>query len=117
MPYEEALTRAFNDKFYCTSSHMIWIGERTRQLDGAHVEFFRGIQNPVGVKVSNKITAEDFYELVTLLNPQNESGKLLVIVRMGKDLIHSKLDELISMKKKEGLNFLFVTDPMHGNTY
>lgn len=77
----------------------------------------RGIRNPIGVKISDKVNIKDFIDLVKVLNPENERGKLLVIVRMGKDKIKTKLDDLISAKINEGLNFLFVTDPMHANTF
>lgn len=96
---------------------MVWIGERTRQLNGAHVEFFRGVENLVGVKVSSDIDGKDFVRLVTMLNPRNKKGKLLVIVRMGRQNIKKKFEELVKIKNNEGLNFLFVSDPMHGNTF
>jgi 3-deoxy-7-phosphoheptulonate synthase len=96
---------------------MIWIGERTRQLDGAHIEFFRGLGNPIGVKLSAGISEGEFVALANTLNPRNEKGKLLAITRMGKHKIKDKLPMLIKAKRDHGLNLLFVTDPMHANTF
>lgn len=81
------------------------------------VEFFRGVRNPIGIKVSNKITDDQFLHLVQRLNPENQQGKLIVIVRMGHSTLGSKLSHLIEVKQKHKLNFLFASDPMHGNTY
>ena len=100
IPYEASFTKKINNLHYCLSAHMLWIGERTRQLDGAHVEFFRGIENPIGVKISSKIEENDFCELIRTLNPQNDKGKLLVIIRMGKDEIEKKLESLIKEKRR-----------------
>ena len=96
---------------------MLWIGERTRQLNGGHIEFFRGIENPIGVKISTKITKPEFIDLVKTLNPLNKHGKLVIIVRAGEDKVSDLLDTLIDIKKTNKLNFLFMSDPMHGNTF
>lgn len=93
------------------------VGWRACTLLVRQLEFFRGIGNPVGIKVSSKITDEQFLHLVQRLNPKNEKGKLMIIVRMGHDHLYSKLKYLIDIKLKHNLNFLFVSDPMHGNTY
>ena len=81
------------------------------------IEFFRGISNPIGIKVSNKITDDEFLHLVQRLNPLNEQGKLIIIVRMGHGTLGTKINHLIDIKIKYKLNFLFATDPMHGNTF
>jgi 3-deoxy-7-phosphoheptulonate synthase len=81
------------------------------------IEYFRGLSNPIGIKISNKVTDEQFLQLVQTLNPSNEEGKLLVIIRMGQANLSSRLNHLIDVKLKNKLNFLFVTDPMHGNTF
>jgi 3-deoxy-7-phosphoheptulonate synthase len=93
------------------------IGRSTCRLLLMKMEFFRGISNPIGVKISNKITDEQFLNIVRKLNPNNEQGKLIIIVRMGHGSLGSKLNHLIDIKLKHNLNFLFATDPMHGNTY
>lgn len=93
------------------------VGWSTCTIIFIKVEFFRGLSNPVGVKISNKITDDQFLHLVRKLNPQNEQGKLIVIVRMGHGNLGSKLHHLIDLKLKHNLNFLFASDPMHGNTY
>ena len=117
--YEEALTRksSLDDKWYDCSAHMIWIGERTRKLDEAHLEFFKGIQNPIGVKVSDKITDDEFLRLIDALNPANEAGRLTLITRMGADKLKDNLPRLIQAVQKEGKKVLWTTDPMHGNTF
>ena len=117
--YEEALTRksSLDDKWYDCSAHMIWIGERTRKLDEAHLEFFKGIQNPIGVKVSDKITDDEFLRLIDALNPDNEAGRLTLITRMGADKLKDNLPRLVQAVQKEGKKVLWTTDPMHGNTF
>ena len=114
--YEESLTRRdrFTDKYYDCSCHFLWIGERTRQLDCGHVEFFRGVHNPIGIKISHKIKPWELVHLISILNPQNEHGKICLITRMGNNIEHG-LPELIDIVTKYGLNVIWVCDPMHGN--
>jgi 3-deoxy-7-phosphoheptulonate synthase len=116
--YEEALCRPdpLGDDWFACSGHMIWIGERTRQLDGAHVEFFRGIGNPVGVKIGPTMTGEELIPLIDSLNPENEAGRLTLISRMGSDRIAERLPALVEAVKREGRTVVWSCDPMHGNT-
>jgi len=95
---------------------MVWIGERTRELDGAHVEFCRGIKNPVGVKISDKCVPEELLALLDAVNPANVPGKMVIIVRMGADKLRAKLPALIRAVQREGKNVLWISDPVHGNT-
>jgi 3-deoxy-7-phosphoheptulonate synthase len=117
--YEEALTRedSLTGKWYDCSAHMLWIGDRTRQVDGAHVEFLRGVENPIGVKAGPTTDPEDLIKLIDTLNPENESGKMNVIVRMGADKVGDHLPALIQAVEKEGKKVLWSCDPMHGNTF
>jgi len=116
--YEEALTRedSISGKFYDCSAHMLWIGDRTRQIDHAHVEFLRGVENPIGIKAGPTTTVDDLLGLIDTLNPNNESGKLNIIVRMGADAIKDHLPPLIRAVEKEGKKILWSSDPMHANT-
>ena len=116
--YEEALTRedSLTGKYYDCSAHMLWIGDRTRQVDGAHVEFLRGVDNPVGIKAGPTTKSEDLIRLLDTLNPENVSGKMNVIVRMGADKVGEHLPALIQAVEKEGKKVLWSCDPMHGNT-
>lgn len=118
LPFEEALTRmdSITGKYYDCSAHMVWIGERTRQLDCAHLEFCRGINNPVGVKVSDKCAPEELVALVERVNPTNVPGRVVVIVRMGAEKVRECLPGLIRAVVNSGLNVLWVSDPVHGNT-
>jgi 3-deoxy-7-phosphoheptulonate synthase len=118
LPYEQALTRvdSTTGAWYDCSAHMLWVGDRTRQLDGAHVEFLRGIGNPVGCKAGPTSNPDDLIRLIDILNPANEPGRLTVITRMGADLVDSKLAPLLRAVKREGRNVVWVCDPMHGNT-
>ena len=118
LPYEEALTRqdSITKDNYATSGHMLWIGDRTRQPDGAHVEFCRGIKNPLGLKCGPSMSEDDFLKLVTILNPDNEPGRLTLIARFGADKISEKLPRLIRAVKREGFRVVWSCDPMHGNT-
>ncbi len=116
--YEEALTRQdsqTNDWYDC-SAHMLWIGDRTRQTDHAHVEFLRGVQNPIGVKVGPTTTPDDLIKLIDLLNPENIPGRLTLIARMGADNIEKMLPPLVRAVKAEGRQVVWSSDPMHGNT-
>jgi 3-deoxy-7-phosphoheptulonate synthase len=119
LPYEEALTRMDPEtgEFFATSGHFIWIGERTRQLDGAHVEYARGISNPIGVKAGPTMDPSELLRLCDALNPENEAGRLTVITRMGADKIRGGLPPLLRAVEREGRNVVWVTDSMHGNTF
>ncbi|MDP1632976.1 MAG: 3-deoxy-7-phosphoheptulonate synthase class II [Caulobacter sp.] len=116
--YEEAMTRvdSTSGDWYDTSAHMLWIGERTRQLDGAHVEFARGVKNPIGVKVGPTLDPDDLLRLVDVLNPANEPGRLTLIGRFGADKIAERLPRLMAATKRAGRSVVWSTDPMHGNT-
>ncbi len=118
LPYEQALTRTdtLTGLPYDCSAHMLWIGERTRKLDQAHVEFMRGIHNPVGVKVGPTMSGDELIQLIDALNPDNEPGRLTLITRMGADNLANKLPELVRRVKQEGRNVVWSSDPMHGNT-
>ena len=118
LPYEETFTRqdSLTDEWYDTSSHMLWIGDRTRQLDGAHVEFMRGIKNPIGIKAGPSMTPDELIRLIDVLNPDNEAGRLNVIVRMGADKVGEGMPSLLKAVKHEGKEIVWSCDPMHGNT-
>lgn len=116
--YEQALTRQDGDTglWYAGSAHMLWIGERTRQLDGAHVEFLRGVANPLGVKISSAIDADELIRLIDVLNPDNDPGRLTLISRMGADKTTACLPALARRVAEEGRAVVWSCDPMHGNT-
>ena len=118
LEYEEALTRldSTSGKWLAGSAHMIWIGDRTRQPDGAHVEFARGVQNPIGLKCGPTTTAEDLKVLMQKLNPDNEDGRLTLIARFGAGSVGDHLPRLIKAVQEEGANVLWTCDAMHGNT-
>jgi 3-deoxy-7-phosphoheptulonate synthase len=118
LEYEEALTRldSTSGKWLAGSGHMIWIGDRTRQSDGAHVEYARGVLNPVGLKCGPSMTPDDLKRLITTLNPDNEPGRLTLIARFGAGNVAEHLPRLIRTVEAEGANVLWVCDPMHGNT-
>tara|TARA_X000001036_G_C20552196_1_gene754851 strand:- start:30 stop:1112 length:1083 start_codon:yes stop_codon:yes gene_type:complete len=117
--YEQSLTRvdSLTGDYYDCSSHMLWIGERTRSLDEAHVEFMRGIGNPIGVKIGPTTSPEDIIKLINKLNPNNEAGKLTLISRMGKEKIGDILPGLVKKVDQEGMKVVWSCDPMHGNTF
>jgi 3-deoxy-7-phosphoheptulonate synthase len=119
LSYEEALTRkdSTSGDWYDCSAHMLWIGERTRGLDEAHIEFLRGVQNPVGVKVGPSMGEDEIIRLIDALNPANEAGKLTLITRMGADKLREVLPKLSKRVQDEGRHVLWSCDPMHGNTY
>ena len=119
LEYEKALTRidSRTDNPYDVSAHFVWIGERTRQLDGAHMDFAEKIHNPIGVKLGPKTTPEEALAIIKKLNPNNEPGRLTFITRMGASLIREKLPTIIDVVTKSGAVVLWVCDPMHGNTY
>jgi 3-deoxy-7-phosphoheptulonate synthase len=116
--FEEAMTRidSTSGEWYDTSAHLLWIGERTRQLDGAHVEYFKGIRNPIGVKVGPTLEADDLLRLIDALNPKNEAGRLTLYGRFGYDKVEDRLPALLNATKVGGRNVVWATDPMHGNT-
>ena len=118
LEYEEALTRldSTSGKWLAGSGHMIWIGDRTRQPDGAHVEFCRGVQNPIGLKCGPSMTSDDLKQLMATLNPQNEAGRLTLIARFGAGNVAEHLPRLIKTVQEEGANVVWVCDAMHGNT-
>ena len=118
LPYEEALTRESSThlKTYACSAHFLWIGDRTRQPDGAHVEFLRGVANPIGMKVGPSMEAGELVRLTEILNPKNEPGRLTLITRMGADKVESKLAPLVRAVKDAGRKVVWLSDPMHGNT-
>lgn len=117
--YERALTRCdhLTGDWYGCSGHMLWIGERTRQLDHAHIEYFRGIHNPVGVKVGPSMGADELLKLCDALNPNNEAGRLTLITRMGADVAADRLPALVHAVQREGYKVVWSCDPMHGNTH
>ena len=117
--YEEALTRqdSLTGDWYDCSAHMVWIGERTRQLDGAHVEFFRGIRNPIGSKIGPTATAEEVLDLCQALNPDRAPGRLTLITRMGADHIEDGLRPLLAAVRDADHPVVWACDPMHGNTF
>ncbi len=117
--YEHSLTRqdSLTEKWYSCSAHFLWIGDRTRQPNGAHVELLSGVDNPIGVKVGPSTTEDELLALCEKLNPKNECGRLTFITRMGADDIRSKLPLLVRAIKEGGQKVLWVCDPMHGNTY
>ena len=116
--YEQALTRtdSLTGRWYDCSAHLLWIGDRTRQLDGAHVEFLRGIDNPVGMKCGPSLDPDDLLRLIDALNPENEPGRLTLIARMGADKVESKLPPLVRAVQRAGRKVVWACDPMHGNT-
>ncbi len=116
--YEQALTRVdhISGDYYTTSSHMLWIGDRTRQLDGAHVELLRGVENPIGLKCGPSLDPEELIQLASVLDPHNEPGRLTLITRHGADYVERYLPPLIEAVEREGLSVVWSCDPMHGNT-
>lgn len=116
--YEQALTRqdSLTQDWYDCSAHMLWIGDRTRQPDHAHIEFLRGVKNPIGVKVGPSTSLDDLMQIMDTLNPENIPGRLTFIARMGADKINDKLAPLVRKVKTEGRHVVWSSDPMHGNT-
>jgi 3-deoxy-7-phosphoheptulonate synthase len=116
--YEEAMTRvdSTSGDWYDTSAHLVWIGERTRQLDGAHINFCQGIKNPIGVKVGPTVEPDELIRLIDALNPDNIPGRLTLYGRFGSDKIEGRLPALMQATKREGRSVVWAIDPMHGNT-
>jgi 3-deoxy-7-phosphoheptulonate synthase len=119
LPYEQALTRrdSLTGAWYDCSAHFLWVGDRTRQLDGAHVSFLSGLANPLGMKVGPSARVDDILHLVEALNPDNTPGRLTLISRMGKDRVTDLLGPLIAALRDEGRSELWTCDPMHANTF
>ncbi|MEO0394289.1 MAG: 3-deoxy-7-phosphoheptulonate synthase, partial [Pseudomonadota bacterium] len=118
LPYEEALTRvdSTTGDWYDVSAHFLWIGERTRDLDSAHVEFLRGVRNPIGLKVGPTMAPDELIKMIDLLNPLEDPGRLTLITRMGHDTLAGELPKLIERVEQEGRTVVWSCDPMHGNT-
>jgi 3-deoxy-7-phosphoheptulonate synthase len=116
--YEQALTRvdSLTGEWYGCSGHMLWIGDRTRQPDGAHVEYMRGIRNPIGIKCGPSLDPDELVRLIDVLNPMNEPGRITLIARMGHEKVEAKLPGLIRKIQREGRVVVWSCDPMHGNT-
>ncbi len=119
LQYEEALTRkdSLTDEWYDCSAHMLWIGERTRQLDGAHIEFLSGVKNPIGCKIGPTTTPDDVVALCDALDPDHEPGRLTLISRMGAKVVGDNLPTLLEAVKESGHPVVWACDPMHGNTF
>src|SRR6266545_7264245 len=118
LPYEQALTRvdSTSGDWYCTSGHFLWVGDRTRQPDGAHVEFCRGIKNPIGMKCGPSLKPDELLRLIDILSPDNEPGRLTLICRFGAEKVGEHLPALVRAVKREGKVVVWSCDPMHGNT-
>jgi 3-deoxy-7-phosphoheptulonate synthase len=118
IPYEQALTRidSTTGDWYGCSAHFLWIGDRTRQLDGAHVEFLRGVKNPLGMKIGPTQEPDDLLRILEVLNPANEPGRITLISRMGHDKVAARLPPLIRAVERAGAKVVWLCDPMHGNT-
>lgn len=118
LPFEEAMTRkdSLSGDWFDCSAHMLWIGDRTRQPDHAHVEFLRGVQNPIGIKVGPTTQVDDLKRLLDTLNPENEAGRINLIARMGADKIGDHLPSLVRAVNELGVSVVWSNDPMHGNT-
>ncbi len=119
LPYEQSLTRfdTISQQWVDCSAHMLWLGDRTRQLSGAHVEFLRGVSNPIGIKCGPTLAVDELLQLLEILNPDNESGKITLISRMGADKAQEKLPRLVRAVQSSGYAVVWSCDPMHGNTF
>ncbi|NGP75558.1 3-deoxy-7-phosphoheptulonate synthase class II [Balneolaceae bacterium YR4-1] len=117
--YDSAQTRKVprRDGWYNLSTHLVWLGNRTREIDGAHVEYLRGIRNPIGIKIGPNYDLDETMQLIEKLNPIHEAGKIVLITRFGKDEVSEKLPKLIQNIKREGMPVVWSCDPMHGNTF
>jgi 3-deoxy-7-phosphoheptulonate synthase len=118
LPYEQALTRvdSTSGEWYACSAHFLWIGDRTRQPDGAHVEFLRGVRNPIGMKVGPSMDPDELVRLLETLNPNDEPGRITLISRMGAENVEKKLPPLLRAVHRSGRSVVWLCDPMHGNT-
>ena len=119
LEYEQALTKfdPLEKKYYDYSGHMIWVGDRTRSINGSHIEFVSGIENPIGIKLGPSIDKYELIDIIKKINPNNEKGKILLITRFGEQSIEKNLPEIIQLVKKYKLNVIWMCDPMHGNTF
>ena len=119
LDYEQSLTRkdSSSNNWYDCSAHFLWVGDRTRQIKGAHIEFLSGINNPIGIKIGPTFNPNDLLPLLNKLNPNNLSGKISLIIRFGVKYIDEKLPELVNIVKNHNKNVLWISDPMHGNTF
>jgi len=117
LDYESSLTRKINNHFYNSSAHMVWLGDRTRNINSAHVEYLSGIENPIGIKCGPNLNIEDLKLIIQKINPSNEQGKIILICRFGIKKIETKLPKLIKMINKNQFHVIWTCDPMHGNTY
>jgi 3-deoxy-7-phosphoheptulonate synthase len=115
LPYEEATTRTIDGRAYNLGAHMLWIGDRTRAIDGAHVEYFRGIENPIGVKVGPSLPPADLLKLLDVLEPDDRKGRITLITRLGADRVDTFLPQLIDAVRSTGRTVCWSCDPMHGN--
>jgi len=118
LPYEQALTRvdSTTGEWYGCSAHFLWVGDRTRQAEGAHIEYLRGIRNPLGMKVGPTQEADDLLRILDILNPANEAGRITLISRMGADKVQARLPPLVRAVERSGHKVVWLCDPMHGNT-
>ena len=118
LPYEQALTRidSTSGDHYACSAHFLWVGDRTRQLEGAHLEFLRGVRNPIGLKVGPTMEPDELLPLIDALNPTDEAGRLTLISRMGAERVHARLPPLLRAVSRAGRKVVWLCDPMHGNT-
>lgn len=118
LDYEEPMTRidSITNDYYDCSAHMLWLGERTRQINSSHIEFLSGIKNSIGIKVSDKYNKHEILDIINKLNPDNEFGKIALITRMGSEKLIDRLPELVQFIKKNNKRVLWICDPMHGNT-
>jgi 3-deoxy-7-phosphoheptulonate synthase len=114
--YEECLLRKIDDGYYDLSGHFLWIGERTNNLNEAHVEFFRGVENPIGIKVGTRVNFDELIKIVKILNPENKKGKIVLITRFGSKNAESYVDILCKKVIESAIEVIFVCDPNHGNT-
>ena len=119
LEYEQALTRtdSITGDWYDCSAHMLWIGERTRDVDGAHMEFFAGVHNPLGCKIGPTVDPDELLAICDKLNPDRIAGRLTLITRMGADVIQERLPKLLLAARDAGHPVVWVCDPMHGNTF
>lgn len=117
LDYESAQTVRIADKWYNLGAHFLWVGERTRQIDGGHVEYLRGIENPIGVKVGPTMQVDDLLRLLEVLEPKNRPGRITLITRVGQENVAQVLSPLVEAMMREGRNVLWTCDPMHGNTH
>ncbi|WP_026971096.1 class II 3-deoxy-7-phosphoheptulonate synthase [Aliagarivorans marinus] len=118
LPYEQALTRkdSLTGRWYDCSAHMLWIGDRTRQPDHAHIEFLRGVENAIGLKAGPTTDPDELLRIIDTINPENEAGRLNLIIRMGADNVADHLPKLVRAVEREGKQVVWSCDPMHGNT-